>query len=734
MNEKEEKTIFDFLKNLKRFINDFRYGEKKRKLTTTAVILIILLYLAGIITQIFTRGQGVLNTSSFAPKSTFTFNPIKVLSITLTDGKIGLIIVGIFAAFIFYNYLLHKDFVDEELDERGFSTSEKNEQGSARWMTMEEMHATFEHDKPANMNGTIIGALNNEALALIPRPDNNKNILVLGPPGSGKTSCVVVVHALQYIKRAESMILTDPKGELASMLTPILEKEGYEIRYFNMKEPQFSHGWDVMGEVQSDPIFALQLASIIVKNTSDKEGNSDFWEKAGINLITGLLLYQDSLRDGNRDDLYYRNKFDKIKSISDFPDGTFAKLYETIYDPGKLEELITSVLNDDGYEKNGLSRPSLSLFAQAKPDVQTSALYDIGVRLGMMQSKDIGKMLSVPDIDILNPAKKKCAYFTIMNDQDKSLRFLSALFFSCFFKKAVEYADKQPNKRCKVPVNLIIDEFYSAGKIPDFDSKISTCRSRDINMTVILQNIGQLETLYPEKQWNTIEGNCSTKIVMGSNDSVTNNYISELSGITTANVTEIKVQKKTLDIYETHEGYGAAIGKTSRNLLNADEVGRLKQENKMLVHIIGQHIIKMDRFHYSQHPLGCEIDSENLQTVEYYFKRAMSKNEKPNKKNKKIFDLMSSIDDIEPLQIETRSDEETESYPQRHESDNTKVPQATFEMDEDLDFDMMEQDLFGSDEMNEPLKPDDHKNEPNELDNEAFADVLKNAALSGEDL
>ena len=177
------------------------------------------------------------------------------------------------------------------------------------------------------------------------------------------------------------------------------------------------------------------------------------------------------------------------------------------------------------------------------------------------------------------------------------------MFFSFLFIKLVKYADnfgKIPGK-LDVPVNFILDEFANIGLIPDFEKKISTVRSRDINISVIIQNIPQLKSRYPNDVWQEIIGNCDTQLFLGCTDETTAKYISDRSGVATIDITSQAVQKKTMTPFQIIPEVKETQSVGKRNILTQDEVLRLPGKNALVI-IRGEKILKVDKYDYSRHP------------------------------------------------------------------------------------------------------------------------------------
>ena len=226
----------------------------------------------------------------------------------------------------------------------------------------------------------------------------------------------------------------------------------------------------------------------------------------------------------------------------------------------------------------------------------------LGSRLQVFQNSLICEMTGSDDIDLELPGHQKCAYFCITSDQDSTFDFLSSLFFSFLFIKLVRYADKHcVGGKLTVPVTFVCDEFPNIGTIPDFCKKISTVRSRGLNISIIFQNLAQLQNRYPQNQWQEILGNCDTQLFLGCTDELTATFISNRTGDVTIGVSSKAKQLGTWRISDYTPEYRKTTSIGKRKLLTPDEVLRLPLE-KALVILRGQKVLKVDKFDYTLHP------------------------------------------------------------------------------------------------------------------------------------
>lgn len=237
--------------------------------------------------------------------------------------------------------------------------------------------------------------------------------------------------------------------------------------------PEHGDSWNCMSDLNGDTLMAQMLTNVIIGNTSS--GKTDhFWDNGEGNLLKALVLYID--RDRTRSP-YEKN---------------LPSVYQLLTQ--HTERQLTAL-----FEKLPLDHPArapYNLFAQSSDTVRSGIILGLGTRLQVLQNQAVKEITSRSDIDLTAPAKRKCAYYIILSDQDATMAFLSSLFFSFLFIRLTRYADSRPNGRCDVPVNLILDEFNNVGRIggaadgSDFARSLSVIRSRDIRVMIAVQSLG----------------------------------------------------------------------------------------------------------------------------------------------------------------------------------------------------------------------------------------------------
>ncbi|MPM87828.1 hypothetical protein SDC9_134928 [bioreactor metagenome] len=230
----------------------------------------------------------------------------------------------------------------------------------------------------------------------------------------------------------------------------------------------------------------------------------------------------------------------------------------------------------------------------------------LGTRLQVLQSEAVRQITRYSDIDLAEPGKSKCVYYIILDDQNSSLEFLSSLFFAFLFIKLVRYADSTPEGRCKVPVNIVLDEMNNIGVIPDFSRRLSTIRSRSLQVLMCCQNLPQIQNRYPNNLWAELLGNADTQLMLGCTDDVSADFFSSRSGDMTVEVNSTQTVRQSIALAQIIPQYRYTEGLGRRRLLTPDEVLRLPND-ELLIIIRGQKVLRAKKFDYTSHPYakGC---------------------------------------------------------------------------------------------------------------------------------
>lgn len=467
-------------------------------------------------------------------------------------------------------------------DKRGFDILPDGTHGTSRFMKPEEMKAVLETGRLDDLTGTIYGKHRDDPL------DDNRfslyiasssksglagNMLVIGAPGTGKSWGFVRPMIFQCVKRRESMILTDPKAELYESTAGYLADRGYEVRVFNLLEMEHSDRWNCIGEADYDERLIPIIAATIINNTSSEKEAGDFWAKAELNLLTALLYYVQNDKDvaGNPLPLSQR-RLGRILSL--LTDNGLATIDREI-------KLLPA-----GHPAKG----PYGLFLQAKENIRGNIVIGLGNRLNVFQDKLVDALTADSTIDLTLPGHRPCAYFCILSAQDHTYAFLSSLFFTMIFSRLEQYARRETEDgKLPVPVNFVLDEFPSIGKLGDFKRSIAFTRGFRMNCIVIVQSIAQLADIYPRREWEEITACCDATICLGVNDTTSAQFISEKCGMTTIRVTNNQQPQTPLfsPVANLSRPYSQTRSNTQRALMQPDEVLRLDNA-KSIVMLRGQ--------------------------------------------------------------------------------------------------------------------------------------------------
>lgn len=569
---------------------------KKDKIRFGAIILLTFLvvcYLSSILSQLL---QGGFTTyDKFMNPTSYSTSPLSTIPKMVADGN-GMFPIYVMAAIALAIVIARMSLPPDRYDERGFTVAEDGTYGTSGWMKRDEIEQDMLVETIKDVKGPIFGKIDDDKHVVSFRLKKeyegdlrpyrfNKNAAIYGASGSGKSRSYVRPQIMQCVRRGESVIVTDPKSEMFSSMAGFLEDQGYVVRVFNLVNPKFGDSWNAVHEVMEDPtqleLMAQTFASVVIANTIGEGGKADhFWDNAEMNLLKALLLYVVC---------------DESRTVEN---KNFGEVYRLIteVDATQLESMFEAL------PPTHPAKQPWNIFVKAGPQVKGNVIIGLGSRLQVFQANSIRELTANVDIDLTQPGKQKTAIFLVMSDQDATLNFLSSLFFSFIFIKLVRYADAYcPGGKLTVPVNFILDEFPNIGRIPDFEKKISTVRSREINISLIFQNLAQLQNRYPQGTWEEILGNCDAQLFLGCTDQLTAEYVSKRTGVMTVEVSSTQVQKKAIAITDSIPTYRSTDSIGKRMLLEPDEVLRLPNRECLLI-ARGCKVVKLNKFDYSEHP------------------------------------------------------------------------------------------------------------------------------------
>ena len=539
------------------------------------------LYLGGLLGQMNDGYQGWLSQdgiSGNAVMRTPDFNPLRCIPNALRPGgrQATLLVIGAAAALFLY-IKLHGKFGKGEYDDRNFKRAREGTYGTAAWMSDKEMKKVLEVTTPTAAVGTILGEKNGKVVCLPHDTKLNKHLFVCGATGTMKSRAIARNLLFQAIKRGESVCLTDSKAELYDDTAELFRQNGYTVRVFNLINPEHGDSWNCMAELAGDTLTTQILTDGIISNTA--KGKIDhFWDNGEGNLLKSLILFID--QDPSRGP-----ETKHLPAVYQFLTQTSEKQISGLFDRLPVTHPAKAPYN---------------LFAQASDTVRAGIVLGLGTRLQILQNEAIRRITSGNDIDLAEPGKTKCAYFVILSDQESSTEFLSSLFFSFLFIRLTRYADATREKRCKVPVNIIFEEFNNVGRLDSYPRRLSVARSRSLQITHIVQSLAQFQNRYPENEWAEIIGSCDTQLMLGVTEQEGAEFFSLRSGDSTVRVNSTMTVKKTIAVAQMIPQYRETDGLGRRRLLTPDEILRFPNDELLIV-IRGCNVLRARKFDYLGH-------------------------------------------------------------------------------------------------------------------------------------
>lgn len=438
-------------------------GKKRIIVIVVASVaaLLLILYLGGMLGQVLQNYAEWRENDGMAGKvqiKAVNPNPINCFQQAFSaEGLKSILGLLFISGAIFVIYKLHDKFDGKERDPRGFVKSRSGAYGTASWMTDKEMREVLEISEPGKAEGVILGEYKGKTVGLPKNTRLNRHIAVFGASGTGKSRAVIRNSLFQALKNNESVVITDPKGELYADTAEMYRRCGYEVKVYNLVNPGHSDSWNCMSDLCGDTLMAQVLTNVIIGNTSSGKGDH-FWDNGEGNLLKALVLYIDQDPKRAPEDKHLPAVYQMLTQNN--------------------ERQLTAM-----FERLPLNHPArapYNLFAQSSDTVRSGIVLGLGTRLQVLQDRAVQAIAGRSDIDLTAPGKRKCAYYIILSDQDTTMAFLSSLFFSFLFIKLTRFADSCEGRRCPVPVMgytsdrkyrshcLTYDEFLSSIMV-DFD-------------------------------------------------------------------------------------------------------------------------------------------------------------------------------------------------------------------------------------------------------------------------
>ena len=523
--------------------------------------------------------QGILelNTMSFIP------------SIHPTDILMG---VGVAAIIKFIVYTKGKN---------AKKFRQGKEYGSARWGTRKDIEPYVDEKFQNNILLTQTERLTMNGRPANPKYARNKNVLVIGGSGSGKTRFYVKPNLMQM---HSSYCVTDPKGTIVIECGKMLEDNGYEIKILNTINFKKSMKYNPFAYLRSEKDI-LKLVQTIIANTKGEgeKAGEDFWVKAEKLYYTALIGY--IFYEAPREEKNFATLLDMIDASEVREDD------ETYMNP--IDRLFEAL---EKKEPTHFAVKQYKKYKLAAGKTAKSILISCGARLAPFDIQELRDLMKEDELELDTLGDRKTALFVIISDTDDTFNFVVSIMYSQLFNLLCDKADDEYGGRLPVHVRCLLDEFANIGLIPKFEKLIATIRSREISASIILQAQSQLKAIYKDNA-DTIVGNCDSTLFLGGKEKTTLKELSETLG------------KETIDLYNTSEtrsnanSYGLNYQKTGKELMSQDEI-TVMDGSKCIFQLRGVRPFLSDKFDITKHKnykLLEDYDKKNVFDIESYMKR-----------------------------------------------------------------------------------------------------------------
>ena len=534
-------------------------------------------YIGGdIIDQIF---QGILeiNTMSFLP------------SLHPTDIIMGVVVAVLIKIIVYTKGKNAKKF------------RQGKEYGSARWGTKKDIEPYMDEKFQNNILLTQTERLTMNGRPANPKYARNKNVLVIGGSGSGKTRFYVKPNLMQM---HSSYCVTDPKGTIVLECGKMLEDNGYEIKILNTINFKKSMKYNPFAYLRSEKDI-LKLVQTIIANTKGEgeKSGEDFWVKAEKLYYTALIGY--IFYEAPREEKNFATLLDMIDASEVREDD------ETYMNP--IDRLFEAL---ERKEPTHFAVKQYKKYKLAAGKTAKSILISCGARLAPFDIQELRDLMKEDELELDTLGDRKTALFVIISDTDDTFNFVVSIMYSQLFNLLCDKADDEYGGRLPVHVRCLLDEFANIGLIPKFEKLIATIRSREISASIILQAQSQLKAIYKDNA-DTIVGNCDSTLFLGGKEKTTLKELSETLG------------KETIDLYNTSEtrsnqkSFGLNYQKTGKELMSQDEI-TVMDGGKCIFQLRGVRPFLSDKFDITKHKnykFLEDYDKKNVFDIEEYIKR-----------------------------------------------------------------------------------------------------------------
>ena len=475
------------------------------------------------------------------------------------------------------------------------------EYGSARWGTKKDIEPYMDEKFQNNILLTQTERLTMNGRPANPKYARNKNVLVIGGSGSGKTRFYVKPNLMQM---HSSYCVTDPKGTIVLECGKMLEDNGYEIKILNTINFKKSMKYNPFAYLRSEKDI-LKLVQTIIANTKGEgeKSGEDFWVKAEKLYYTALIGY--IFYEAPREEKNFVTLLDMIDASEVREDD------ETYMNP--IDRLFEAL---EKREPTHFAVKQYKKYKLAAGKTAKSILISCGARLAPFDIQELRDLMSEDELELDTLGDRKTALFVIISDTDDTFNFVVSIMYSQLFNLLCDKADDEYGGRLPVHVRCLLDEFANIGLIPKFEKLIATIRSREISASIILQAQSQLKAIYKDNV-DTIVGNCDSTLFLGGKEKTTLKELSETLG------------KETIDLYNTSEtrsnqkSFGLNYQKTGKELMSQDEI-TVMDGGKCIFQLRGVRPFLSDKFDITKHKnykFLEDYDKKNVFDIEEYIKR-----------------------------------------------------------------------------------------------------------------
>lgn len=504
------------------------------------------------------------------------------------------VLIGIATAFL-VKFIVHTKMKNAKKFRQG------REYGSARWGNHKDIEPYLDEKFENNILLT-----NTERLTMNSRPKNpkfarNKNVLVVGGSGSGKTRFFLKPNLMQM---HSSYVVTDPKGTVLVECGKMLEKNGYDIKVLNTINFKKSMHYNPFAYLRSEKDI-LKLVQTIMANTKGEgeKSSEDFWTKAErlyYTALIGYLYYEAPIEEQNFETVLAFIDASEVRE----EDENFKNAVDYMFDALEKEK------------PNHFAVKQYKKYKLAAGKTAKSILISCGARLAAFDIEELRNLMEYDEMGLDTIGDKKTALFIIISDTDDTFNFVVAMMYTQLFNLLCDKADDEYGGRLPVHVRCLLDEFSNIGQIPKFEKLIATIRSREISASIILQAKSQLKAIYKDHA-DTILGNCDSELFLGGKEGTTIKELSENLG------------KETIDLYNTSEtrsnqkSFGLNYQKLGKELMSRDEL-KVMDGGKCILEIRGARPFYSDKFDITKHKnykLLSDYNKKNTFDIEKYLKR-----------------------------------------------------------------------------------------------------------------